>query len=194
VRDLLINSRINGGKLMYWDNEGIDRTIETVELAIKAAKDNKINYIVVASNSGNTAEMFLDCGIEVVCVTHVNGFKNKGQNEMDMTKRNKLEGRGIKVLTTTHLLSGAERAFSNKFGGIYPVEIMAYTLRMFGQGVKVCVEIAAMALDAGCIAYGESIVVVAGSGRGADTCIIMKPAHAKDILETRVEEIICKPR
>ncbi len=179
---------------MYWDTEGASCTKETVKLAIKAAKDNNINYIVAASNSGYTAEMFLDCKVNIVCVTHVNGFREKGQNEMDIAVRNKLEESGVKVLTTTHVLSGAERAFSNKFGGIYPVEIMAYTLRMFGQGVKVCVEIATMALDAGLIPYGERIVAVGGSGSGADTCVIMKPAHAKDILETRIEEIVCKPR
>jgi hypothetical protein len=97
-------------------------------------------------------------------------------------------------LTTSHVLSGAERAFSSKFGGIYPVEIIANTLRMFGQGVKVGVEIATMALDSGLVPFGESIIAVGGSGRGADSAIIMKPAHAKDVLNTRIEEIICKPK
>jgi hypothetical protein len=64
---------------------------------------------------------------------------------------------------------------------------------MFGQGVKVCVEISVMAMDAGMIPYGERVIAVAGTGRGADTAIIIKPAHAKDILNTRIQEIICKP-
>ena len=63
-----------------------------------------------------------------------------------------------------------------------------------GQGVKVCVEIAVMALDAGLIPHGEEIIVVAGSGRGADTAVIMHPAHANNILETKINEILCKPR
>ncbi|MDF2592884.1 MAG: pyruvate kinase, alpha/beta domain, partial [Clostridia bacterium] len=152
-----------------------------------------IKYVVVASNTGATAELFADKGFEVICVTHVNGFANPGENEMTAESRGKLEGMAIKVLTTTHVLSGAERAFSSKFGGIYPVEIIANTLRMFGQGVKVGVEIATMALDSGLIPYGVSIIAVGGSGRGADSAIVLKPAHAKDILNTRIEEIICKP-
>jgi hypothetical protein len=179
---------------MYWDKKGKECTEDTVSLAIQAAKEKGINYIVVASNTGATAELFANKDLEVVCVTHVNGFVNPGENEMTMDNRRKLEELGIKVLTTSHVLSGAERAFSSKFGGVYPVEIIANTLRMFGQGVKVGVEIATMALDSGLIPFGVSIIAVGGSGRGADSAIIMRPAHAKDILNTRIEEIICKPK
>lgn len=179
---------------MYWENAGKDCTNATVSLTLEAAKKNNIKYIVVASNSGYTAELFANKGFEVVCVTHANGFRKSGENEMKVEARQRLLDMGVKVLTTTHVLSGVERAFSSKFGGINPAEIMAYTLRMFSQGVKVGVEIATMAIDAGLIPHGERIIAVGGSGRGADSAIIMKPAHAKDILDTRIEEIICKPK
>jgi uncharacterized protein len=179
---------------MYWDKKGMECTEDTVHIAIQTAKEKGIKYVVVASNTGATAELFANKGLDIVCVTHVNGFVNPGENEMTLENRGKLEALNIKVLTTTHVLSGAERAFSSKFGGIYPVEIIANTLRMFGQGVKVGVEIATMALDSGLIPFGESIVAVGGSGRGADSAIIIKPAHAQGILDTRIEEIICKPR
>lgn len=179
---------------MYWDKKGQECTEDTVSVAIQAAKEKGIKVVVVASNTGATAELFAGKGLEVVCVTHVNGFVNPGENEMSIENRSKLEALNIKVLTTTHVLSGAERAFSSKFGGIYPVEIIANTLKIFGQGVKVGVEIATMALDSGLIPFGESIIAVGGTGRGADSAIIMKPAHSKDILNTRIEEIICKPR
>ncbi|MDF2891472.1 MAG: Pyruvate kinase, alpha/beta domain [Clostridia bacterium] len=179
---------------MYWDKKGKDCTTDTVNEVIQTAKEKDIKYIVVASNTGATAELFANKGLNVVCVTHANGFVNPGENEMPAENRSSLEALNIKVLTTAHVLSGAERAFSSKFGGIYPVEIVANTLRMFGQGVKVGVEIATMALDAGLIPYGESIIAVGGSGRGADSAIIIKPAHSKEILSTRIEEIICKPR
>jgi hypothetical protein len=179
---------------MYWDKKGKVCTADTVNLAIQTAKEKNIKYIVVASNTGETAELFANKGLQIVCVTHANGFVNPGENEMPIENRIKLEAQNIKVLTTSHVLSGAERGFSSKFSGIYPVEIIANTLRMFGQGVKVGVEIATMALDSGLIPYGESIIAVGGSTRGADSAIIIKPAHAKDILSTRIEEIICKPR
>ena len=179
---------------MYFDNEGRENTQKTVELAIKAAKENNIRHIVVASNTGATARLFLDSGFSIACVTHVYGFGLPGTNEMDPEVRKELAAKGMKVLTTTHVLSGAERALSSKFGGINPVEVIAGALRMLGQGVKVCVEVSVMALDAGLIPFGESVIAVGGTGRGADTAVIIKPAHAKDILSTRIQEIICKPR
>jgi hypothetical protein len=179
---------------LYFSKEGRENTEKVVEMAIKAAKENNIRHIVVASNTGATARHFLDSGLDITCVTHVYGFGLPGTNEMAPEVREELTAKGVKVLTTTHVLSGAERALSTKFGGINPVEIIASALRMLGQGVKVCTEIAVMALDAGMIPYGESIIAVAGTGRGADTAVIIKPAHAKDILSTRIQEIICKPR
>lgn len=52
------------------------------------------------------------------------------------------------------------------FHGVYPVEIIAAALRMFGQGTKVCVEVATMAADAGMIPSGEPVIVVGGTGPG----------------------------
>jgi hypothetical protein len=179
---------------MYFEKCGKVNTQMSVELAIKAAVDNGINYIVVASNEGETAKLLEKCGINVVVVTHVNGFREAGVQEMPEETRTKLESYGFKVYTASHALSGAERSLSSKFGGISPIEVMAQSLKMFGQGVKVCVEISTMSLDAGIIPYGEDIIAIAGSGRGADTAVILRPAHSANILETKIKEIICKPR
>jgi hypothetical protein len=179
---------------MYWDGKGGGFTQKTAELATKTAKERGIDYIVVASNTGSSVEHFLGSGLNIVWVTHVNGFKEAGKLEFDPEKKKELESKGVKVLTTTHALSGAERGLSRQFSGVYPIEIMAATLRMFGQGVKVGVEIATMALDAGLIPYGENVVAVGGTGKGADSAIIIRPEHASNILKTWISEIICKPR
>ena len=92
------------------------------------------------------------------------------------------------------LLAGVDRALRTKFQGVYPSEIVASALRMFGQGVKVCVEISVMALDAGLVPYGEEIVAVAGSGTGADTSCVIVPAHSNNFFDTVIKEIICMPR
>jgi uncharacterized protein len=178
---------------MYFEKCGKTNTLKTVELAIKSAKENRINFIVVASNEGNTAELLKDCGINVVVVTHVNGFLKAGVQEMPENTKIKLESYGFVVYTSAHVLSGAERSLSNKFGGISPIEIMAYSLRMLGQGVKVGVEIATMALDGGMIPYNEDVISISGTGRGADCALILRPSHSANILETKIKEIICKP-
>lgn len=80
------------------------------------------------------------------------------------------------------------------FGGVYPAQIIAQSLRMLGEGTKVCVEISTMAMDCGKIPYGEKIVAIAGSAEGADTAVILTPSHGSKIFETKIHEVICKPR
>jgi hypothetical protein len=178
---------------MYWKSAGAVHTEKTVELALRKAAEYGIKSVVVASNSGKTAELLAEKAENVVCVTHANGFKEPGVNEMSAEQREFLVSKKVKVLTTTHVLSGAERGISRKFGGAFPVEIMANTLKFFGQGVKVSVEIAVMALDAGLIPYGEDIIAIGGTGRGADTAVVIRPAHAANIFDTYIAEVICKP-
>ncbi|AFV10650.1 hypothetical protein Tph_c04030 [Thermacetogenium phaeum DSM 12270] len=179
---------------MYWKNKGAANTAATAEAAVKRAQELGIRHVVVASCSGSTVEHFLDKGLEVVCVTHHVGFTSPGEDEMPPAVREKLAAKGVRILTTTHLLAGVDRALRNKFGGVYPAEIIAQTLRMFGQGVKVCVEVAGMALDAGLIPYGQEVIAVGGSGTGADTAVVIVPAHSNNIFDTKIKEIICKPR
>jgi uncharacterized membrane protein YqiK len=42
--------------------------------------------------------------------------------------------------------------------------------------------------------YREEVVAVAGTGEGADTAAVILPAHSNNFFETKVKEIICKPR
>jgi hypothetical protein len=56
--------------------------------------------------------------------------------------------------------------------------------------MKVCFEIAVMALDSGLIPYGEVIIAIGGTMKGADTAIILNPVHLQNISETNIKEII----
>lgn len=182
---------------MTFNLPGKQNTQEVISLALAAAKEQGITGFVVSSNSGSSAlqlSQAAPAGSKIVCVTHVAGFKNPGEIEISPRARDELSTAGVEVLMTTHVLSGAERGLSKAFGGIYPIEIMAASLRMFGQGVKVCVEISVMALDAGMIAYGEPVIALSGTSRGLDTAIIIRPSHASSIIDTKIDTIICKPK
>jgi hypothetical protein len=104
-----------------------------------------------------------------------------------------LEGKVSKIVAASHALSGIERSVAQKHSGIYPVLLIADTLRLLGQGTKVAVEIAVMAADAGALT-GNDIISVGGTGRGADTALVLKPAHQNNFFDLRIREIICKPR
>jgi len=178
---------------MYFETAGKGNTQETIQLALQQARACGTRHIVIASKGGESARLLIGADCNVVCVTHVNGFEENGKNFMSPEVRGELQGAGIQVLTTSHVLSGVERGISTKFGGIYPAEVMSHTLRMFGQGTKVCVEAAIMALDAGLIPYGERIIAIGGTDRGVDTALVLTPAHAQRVFETRIHEVICKP-
>ncbi|MBC7104816.1 MAG: hypothetical protein H5T97_02655 [Firmicutes bacterium] len=183
--------------MTYWPTKGARNTARTVALAVARARELGLEHIVVASVSGRTVEAFLRQpleGLRLVCVTHHVGFGRPGEDEMPPEVRERLAAAGVPLLTTTHLMAGLDRALRFKFGGVYPAEIIAASLRMLGEGVKVGVEIAVMALDAGLVPHGRDIVTVAGTGRGADTALVVRPAHSHRFFETRVKEIICKPR
>jgi uncharacterized protein len=63
---------------------------------------------------------------------------------------------------------------------------------MFGQGIKVCVEIAAMAADAGLIPAGD-VIAVGGTGRGADTAAVIAADSSNRFFNIKVREILAKP-
>jgi len=181
---------------MFWDKAGSHNTENTIKLALDRAAATNISHLVIASCTGDSARKLVTCGFgrKLVCVTHHFGFANPGENEMDPQVREDLIAQGVKVLTTTHFFAGADRALRMHFGGVYPAEIMAQTLRIFGQGIKVAVEISIMALDAGLIPYGEEIIAIGGTAEGVDAAIVVVPAHSRNFFDTQVREIICMPR
>jgi len=179
--------------MVVFKNKGKENTAQTVELAVKAAKERGIEYIVVSSNTGETAKAFIGCGLKIICVSSAYGSREAGKNTLSDEMRSMLNEDGVSICTASHILSGVERGISSKAQGMYPAEIMSHTLRMLSQGIKVAVEISIMALDAGLIPYGEKVMVVGGSSSGADTAAVLTPAHAAHVFETKIHEIICKP-
>jgi len=187
---------------VLWTQSGRTNTPETARLALKRARELGLKHLVAASNTGYTlkeildhkAEIWPDGALNLVGVTHHSGFREPGQDEMDAQVRGELGTQGVRLLTTTHLFGNVERAVTRKWGGLYPGGLISATLRMFGQGMKVCLEVATMALDAGLVPYGEEIVALGGTGQGADTAVVIRPAHSHSFFEGAVLEIICRPR
>lgn len=151
---------------------------------------------MVASTTGETgakaSQVFKD--FNVVVVTHHFGFRETGAHELIEENRKEILENGAKILTATHALSGVERAIRKKFGTVMYLELIANALRLFGEGTKVCVEIAVMAADAGLIPVDRNVIAMAGTGRGVDTALVIKPATSSSFFDLEVKEIIAKPR
>ncbi len=181
--------------ILYYSSTGEVNTDQTLSEAKLRADELGITDIVVASTRGNTAVKALEVfkGYNLVVVPHVTGLRKPGVQEMSDDVQEKIRAAGGKVVIATHVFSGVDRAIQARFDTVYPAGIIAQTLRMFGQGMKVVVEIVAMATDAGVITADKDVVAIAGTGRGADTAVVITPANAHRFFDMVIKEIIVKP-
>ncbi len=185
-------------KIVYFEKPGKQNTEQTLKLAIERCEELGIRYLVVASSTGETAkkalEMLKGKDIKLVVVTDHTGFEGEGINTMDPKTEDYLRKMGVTIVRQSHVLSGLERSFTRKFGGLSRSEAVAEALRaLFGHGLKVCVEISIMAADSGAIPI-EEVVAVAGRESGADTAVVVRPAHTNSFFNMQIKEIICMPR
>jgi uncharacterized protein len=175
-------------KIVYYEKVGKDNTQPTLKLALERAKARGIKKVVLASTFGDTArlaaKLWKDEGIRLVIVPHQFGFsgwKFDAELEKELKKQGHIVHYGTMLFHTENL-----------YGTDTP-HIIADFLRTFSQGMKVVVEILLMAADAGHVEIGEKVVVVAGSGRGADTAVVCQAATSNHVKDLHIEEIICKP-
>jgi len=178
---------------------GAENTEKTLALAKARAKELGIKTVVVASTVGGTALKAVDIlkGFKVIVVTHVSGFGDANTQEFTDANRRIVESRGGIVLTAAHAFGGIHRALGNTMPPAPSSaigDVVAMTLRTFGQGMKVACEIAAMAADAGLVRTDEEVISIGGTGRGADTAVVVQPACTHRFFTLKVKEIICKPR
>ena len=176
-------------KITYFETIGLENTEETLRLAAERAKARGIKKIVLASTTGETArlaaERFAGTGIKMVVVPHQYGFI--GEQRFPAALISELEKKGH------HVHFGTMLFHTDGFYGMTMPTVMAILLRTLCQGMKVAVEIILMATDSGCIAAGEKVIAVTGTGRGADTAIVATASTSTKLYDLHITEIICKP-
>ena len=184
--------------ILYCDSTGYGNTELVLAAAKNRAMELNIKDVVVATTHSGTAikakEVFNDPKLNLVAVGISEGYKENGWCFTDV-ERKRLEKAGIKPLVASHALGdGVASSFTEKSGGKSQEEVVRDTLYRFGQGMKVCVEIVLMAADAGLIPMDKEIMAIAGTAKGTDTCIIVKPAYPRKFYELEIREIVAKPR
>jgi hypothetical protein len=181
-------------KILYFETPGKINTDSTLAFARQRAEELGIAQVVVASTHGYTAqravEAFAGLDVEIIAVSICAGFDEEGWT-MSADERAALEGMGITVLTSLHSLGDD---VSEAFSGNAPNMIVRETLYRFCQGMKVAVEVAIMAADAGLLDTTRETIAIAGTGEGADTAIVLKPACARKFRDLEIKELLAKPR
>lgn len=196
---------------IYYEKPGKEHTEETLKIAHDAAKERSIDTVLISSTTGWTAlealKVFGGSDIKLIFVTHQTGYREPGVQLMPPETRQELEGAGAIVYTGTDVLTGGVEVGmgrqrppksspqEGRLPSIVPPvsTIVANTLRLFSQGVKVCAEIAMMAVDAGLVPTGEPVISVAGSHAGSDTALVLSPTTSNRIKDMKLHEILAKP-
>ncbi|MDD1778527.1 MAG: hypothetical protein LUQ65_10200 [Candidatus Helarchaeota archaeon] len=185
----------------YFEKAGPENTPHALQIAKAYAEKNGIKDIICASTTGTTGlqliEKFNSEDYSLIIVTHATGFAKIDVQEFLPENRTKIESTSrAKILTATHAFSGISRSFRNELKAFTSTEIIARLLRsVFGDGLKVCIEITLMAADAGLISCSKEkeILAIGGTGKGADTVALIRPAYTANFLDLRVKRILCKP-
>ena len=185
-------------KTLVFEKSGKHNTDATLQIARERALALGITQVVVASSHGKTArkahEVFAPEGMRVVAVSICHSWEGEGW-VMSAAERAELTELGVAVHTGVHALGdGVGSAFSEKYGGRVLEEIVRDTLYRFCQGMKVTVECVLMAADAGLLDMSQEVIAIAGTGDGADTAIVCKPAYPRTFHELEIREVLAKPR
>lgn len=183
----------------FFEEKGEKNTERCLKKVQDRIEELDLDHLVIASTSGKTgakaAELFEGSKTKVVVVSHQYGFREDGEIELEEEHRESIEEvENASLVVTPDVLTRIPKMVRGKYGGFSYLDLVADTLRIFSEGVKVCVECVVQAADSGEIPVGEEIAAVAGTGSGADTGVILEGQHSHKLFDMDIKEIVCMPR
>ncbi|NQT52464.1 hypothetical protein HQ576_10455 [bacterium] len=193
-----------------------------MEAAKERAEEFGVRNVVVATNSGTSVAAAVEAfgpGYQFFAVGNPASARQRGlclHTGMREETRQALEARGIKVVLQDQSLFQADertadgparhtaaiRAYANRFhGGELPpegayglVSIISHVLaEFFGDGPKVCIEIALMAADSGWLPLDEDCMAIATPAGGfAHAAMTLRPTRTEDMfsMQLRVKDLL----
>ena len=167
-------------KTSYFINRGKENTAEVAGIVAKRLEDGDISAIVVATTSGHAALTIVEAVPAGACVYGVN-FQNS--SKLDGEIREKAEALGV-----TFMPDEPVARYIKDIEGHSP-----NSLRCFGQGMKVAVEVIMQAVAVGHIESGDRVIGIGGSSRGADVAIVAQAAGPDNLSGMWISEILAKP-
>jgi len=176
--------------------ENTRRVVEAVGVHLKK---HRVRYVVMATNTGYVGAQFAPLAKAHQRVRFVGVKMSPPVDKAFHVKWNPRHGKimeqaGIQLVCGTHVLGGGvDAALRGKFQGCPPSALIAETLYLFSQGMKVCVEVIAMACDVGALPEGVPVVSCAGTGHGSDTAIVATSAASPNLFEMDIHRVLAMP-
>ncbi|UCC68018.1 MAG: hypothetical protein JSV79_13055 [Armatimonadota bacterium] len=187
--------------VVYFEDTGkaAQNTRRVAEVVGEYLKAHRVRHVVMATNTGYVGAKFAPLAEAHPKVNFVGVKMAPAVDKMYDVKWNARYGKtmekaGVKLVCGTHALTGGvDRAIRAKFEGYPPSAVMAETLYLFSQGMKVCVEIIAMACDAGMVPEAVQVVSCAGTGHGSDTAIAATSAASANLFDMDIHRVLAMP-
>jgi len=191
-------------KIIYFQYCGEVNTDKVLHVAKMRCEESGIDKVIIASETGRSAlkalNIFSGTKIKLIVVTHypAKTWGPKGDIPIGLKRKEyaetlkRLEENGVKIVQGTVPFAPPSRWINWDFPT--PESIIDKTLEIFGTGVKIAIEAAIMATDAGEVEPGEEVVSCAGTYKGLDTALVVKTAYSMNFFKDfEVREIIAKP-
>jgi uncharacterized protein len=191
----------------FFEKPGAENTASVVQAVRRRLRQKDIRTVLVASESG---ELALQLGkafapSSVICVTYDPVTRQKYQKPE--LRREELRKQGLTVVDTVPEPLTRGLTFRNWWEK-KTVHLAGPSADLFwmtlicvgGHGFRTAVEIVFIAVEAGAVSVGERVVSIAGTGRGADSAIVMRASRFEDAVgevprkRMKVEEILAMPK
>jgi hypothetical protein len=168
-------------KDVYFEEPGEQNTQEVLKAVFERMEETGIRTVLVASTTGKTGLTFakaMEGKAKLITISY--------EKVSDGLKKN-IEDLGAIMLDNQPLLLREHAQELRK------------ALYAFGQGMKVCVEDAIIAVEVGVVEPYQDVISVAGTDKGADTAIIVRTTKLEERMSPdfnkrlEIREIICMP-
>jgi len=182
-------------KVYYFDEPGKQCTEGVIEAVKDVVKETRIDCLIIASTSGETALKFAkalkDEKVRTICVSEPPSRQIFGDEWpcINHEIREELEKRGVIIVDRVPYKFHDSVLEMAKWYQPIPEHIVGDTLASVGgQGLKVAVEVMFMAVQGGYVEPNKEVIAVAGYGGGADTAVIVKTCFPENLFSSDVEK------
>lgn len=175
-------AKLTKREVYYLEEPGAQNTDAVIEAVAKRIELGDIKTVIIASTSGKTALKFasaLKGKAELICVSEAPFRREWGEKWPCLTpeRKKELQDMGVAVLENVPYVFHDSILESARWQHAFPERLVKETLYCFGQGLKVAVEVALIAVSCGYTAPYQEVIGVGGSGRGADTAIVLRATY-----------------
>ena len=197
-------TKVTKRQVYYFDEPGEGNTDLVVKAVSRRLEAGGVSEVIVASTSGETAVRFaraLKGKARLLCVSEAPYRREWGEKWPCLKAKFKKELKelGVDIIDEVPYVFHDSVLENARWSAIFPERLVKETLYCFGQGLKVAVEVALLAVSCGKVAPFRDVIAVGGSSKGADTAIVLRATYPACLFDKdpakrlEIREVIAMP-